>query len=129
MAATDDVADGAPSEEIGFLKMRYKAPNGDASKLIETPITQSLAVDDIAKASNDDRFAAAVAAFGQKLKGSSYGEGISWGAIADLAQGAKGEDRNGYRAEFVQMVRTAALLNPGNDGSFCTAPPQNRNCR
>ena len=56
--------------------------------------------------------AAAVAAFGQKLKGSAYGETITWQEIMDLANGAKGADVNGYRAEFVQMVGLAALLNP-----------------
>ena len=58
-----------PADEIGFLKMRYKAPEGDTSKLIETPITQALAVPTIEQASVDARWAAAVAAFGQKLKG------------------------------------------------------------
>jgi len=51
-----------------------------------------------------------VAAFGQKLKGSNYGEGMSWSQIADLANGSKGVDANGYRAEFVQMVHLAQSL-------------------
>lgn len=102
----------AGDDELGFLKMRYKAPLGDVSKLIEMPIGINLVLDDAMKAGDDPRFAAAVAAFGQKLKGSSYGETITWAEIADLANGAKGTDTNGYRAEFVQMVNLAALLNP-----------------
>jgi Ca-activated chloride channel family protein len=98
-----------PSEEIGFLKMRYKLPNEDVSKLIEAPIGTELAVRDIALAPDDARFAAAVAAFGQKLKGSNYGE-MSWGGIRQLAQGARGADEHGYRAEFVQLVDAAAVL-------------------
>ncbi|MEO6394881.1 MAG: VWA domain-containing protein [Devosia sp.] len=106
----------AADDEIGFLKMRYKAPDGDVSKLIETPIGKNLMVDEAAKAGDDQRFAAAVAAFGQKLKGSNYGAAMSWDEIAALASGAKGADADGYRAEFVQLVDTAALLDPDRPG-------------
>jgi Ca-activated chloride channel family protein len=121
----------AADDELGFLKMRYKAPLGDVSKLIEMPIGRDLVLDDAMKAGNDPRFAAAVAAFGQKLKGSSYGETITWQQITDLANGSKGPDVNGYRAEFVQLVGLAALLNPdhSDDGrSKADDPnlPQNR---
>jgi Ca-activated chloride channel family protein len=102
----------AADDEIGFLKMRYKAPLGDTSKLIEMPIGRDLAGGTIEQAGNDQRFAAAVAAFGQKLKGSAYGEAMTWDEIADLANGSKGADTSGYRAEFVQLVNLAALLNP-----------------
>ncbi|MEO6012594.1 MAG: VWA domain-containing protein [Devosia sp.] len=112
-ATTNEAAAG---DEIGFLKMRYKAPLGDVSKLIEMPIGKDLVVSDISQASNDQRFAASVAAFGQKLKGSAYGETMSWDQIAELANNAKGADSNGYRAEFVQMVHLAALLNPDHSG-------------
>ena len=86
-----------------------KAPEGDVSKLIETPITQSLAVSSIDQASTDSRWAAAVAAFGQKLKGSNYGE-MSYADIKALAQGARGTDANGYRAEFMQMLNSAEII-------------------
>ncbi|MBN9306775.1 VWA domain-containing protein [Devosia sp. 67-54] len=109
-------APAASSDELGFLKIRYKAPEGDASKLITAPITKDLVVGELAAAGNDQRFAAAVAAFGQKLKGSAYGETLSWQQIADLANGAKGSDADGYRAEFVQLVKVAALLAPDHAG-------------
>jgi len=105
-----------PGDELGFLKMRYKLPNEDTSRLLEMPIGKNLVLNDIAKASDDQRFAAAVAAFGQKLKGSDYGA-MSWDAIRDLAQGARGSDTDGYRAEFVQMVKTAAGLRPDADAA------------
>ncbi len=70
----------------------------------------------MAQAGDDQRFAAAVAAFGQKLKGSAYGAGMSWAAIADLANGAKGADPDGYRAEFVQLVKLAATMEPDHPG-------------
>ncbi len=102
-----------PSDEIGFLKMRYKAPDGDVSKLIETPITTALAVDSIDKASDDSRWAAAVAAFAQKLKGSNYGD-MSYAQIKALAQGARGSDENGYRAEFMQLINSAEIISGQN---------------
>jgi Ca-activated chloride channel family protein len=99
-------------DELAFLKLRYKLPGETASKLMETPVTQSLAVDDIAKAFDDMRFAAAVAAFGQSLKDSAYGT-MPFAEIADLARGARGPDPEGYRSEFVQLAETAGALKGG----------------
>src|SRR5690606_27009218 len=70
-------ATAGAGDEIGFLKLRYKAPDSDTSQLMETPIRTETAYTDLAKAPMDARFAAAVAAFGQKLKGSDHVE-ISW---------------------------------------------------
>jgi Ca-activated chloride channel family protein len=106
------IAPAAGSDELGFLRIRYKAPDGGASRLIETPIAAALAMPSLDAAGPDQRFAAAVAAFGQKLKGSNYGAAMSWNAIRDLANGARGEDRDGYRGEFVQLVGLAAALDP-----------------
>jgi Ca-activated chloride channel homolog len=100
-----------PSAELGFLKLRYKLPDEDVSKLIELPIGESMEMGSLQNASLDMRFAAAVAAFGQKLKGSNYVD-MSWDEIRSLAQGARGADELGYRAEFIQMIDGAALLSP-----------------
>jgi Ca-activated chloride channel family protein len=108
--ATTPTSAVLPSDEIGFLKMRYKLPEGTASELIETPITKALAVDTLAAASEDARWAAAVAAFGQKLKGSNYGGTMSYDEIRTLAQGARGSDAEGYRAEFIQLIDAAESL-------------------
>ena len=107
----DTAAAAAPPAggEIGYLKMRYKLPGETDSRLIETPISSSLAVDDISAVSGDMRFAAAVAAFGQTLKGSAYGT-MDYAAIKALAQGARGSDEDGYRAEFIQLIDDAAGL-------------------
>ena len=104
--------------EIAFLKMRYKLPESDVSQLIEQPVTPEVVYGDIGEVSDDMRFAAAVAAFGQKLKGSDYGNAMSWSEIADLARSGKGEDESGYRAEFIQLIKTTSLLKPDN----ATAP-------
>ncbi len=103
-------------DEIGFLKLRYKLPDGDTSTLVEQPITRAFAVNELAQADDDSRFAAAVAAFGQKLKGSNYGE-MSWNDIRALAQGARGADENGYRAEFMQLIDMAKVLVPESEAA------------
>jgi len=113
------------ADEIGYLKLRYKLPDGDSSTLVEQPITRADAVNELSQASDDSRFAAAVAAFGQKLKGSNYGD-MTWDQIRALAQGARGTDEKGYRAEFMQLVDMATTLMPE---PLCTAPEGNRNCR
>lgn len=103
--------DASAATEFGFLKLRYKEPDSDTSKLIEVPIGKDLAVASLDAAGADQRWAAAVAAFGQKLKGSNYGD-MSWADIRKLAQGARGEDEAGYRAEFMGMIDMAAVLRP-----------------
>jgi len=95
------------SGEYAFLKIRYKNPDADTSKLITTPITTSNEVSSIDKANNDTRFATSVAAFGQLLKGGKYTDAYSYGDVVDLAQGARGDDPFGYRTEFVNLVRLA----------------------
>ncbi len=100
------------SEEIAFLKMRYKLPGSDVSQLIETPVTPEVVYGDIAAAGPDAQFASAVAAFGQKLKSSAYGSTITWAEIKTLAQAGRGSDEGGYRAEFLRLVDDAAALRP-----------------
>jgi len=97
------------SGEIAFLRMRYKLPGETDSRLIERPITDADAVNAIAAASESTRWAAAVAGFGQMLRGDPRIErGYGWTQIVDLAQGARGRDPYGWRAEFVQLARAAA---------------------
>lgn len=100
------------SDEIAFLKMRYKLPGSDVSQLIEQPVTAEVVYGDIADAGVDAQFAAAVAAFGQKLKGSAYGAAMGWNAIEDLARAGRGSDEGGYRSEFIGLVETAGVLKP-----------------
>ncbi len=64
----------------------------------------------MADASIDTRFAIAVAAFGQKLRGSVYGGDMSYAEIRELAAGARGNDEFGYRAEFIRLVGLAAAI-------------------
>ncbi|MDP3815972.1 VWA domain-containing protein [Pseudomonas sp.] len=95
--------------ELAWLRIRYKAPGQGASKLLEQPIQADTAVA-LSQASEDLRFAAAVAAFAQQLKGDKYTGRFSLADSAELARTAKGEDRFGLRAEFVQLVELAQSL-------------------
>ncbi len=96
--------------EYGFLKIRYKAPGSEASELIEAPIPVSGQYEAMADAPEDIRFATAVAAFGQKLRGSGHLAGMDWGEIRALAQSARGDDEAGRRAEFIRLVEIAESL-------------------
>ncbi len=91
--------------ELGFLRLRYKEPGEDVSKLIEAPILPQMG-----SASEDVRFSVAMAGFGQLLRGSDYLGSWSWGDAIALATGARGEDAFGYRAEAVGLMRLAESL-------------------
>ncbi|MCL2625589.1 MAG: VWA domain-containing protein [Cystobacterineae bacterium] len=98
------------SEELAILRIRYKAPGEEPSKLMEFPLKASQIKPSLQEASEDFRFVAAVAAYGQILKGGKYTGAFSLDNVAQLAHGAKGEDRLGLRAEFVQLVDLAKSL-------------------
>ncbi len=100
-------APASKSDELAFLKIRYKAPDGDTSKLITTPVTDANSVENLDKASDDVRFSIAVAGFGQKLRHTDETATYSYGQILNLASSSRGQDPYGYRAEFLQLVRIA----------------------
>ncbi len=99
-------------------------PGEDKSKLVDRPITTADQVSDISKAPESTRFATAVAAYGSMLRGDPYlDKSFTWDRVIDLANGAKGEDAFGYRAEFVSLARLAktaasqeTLKSPSNGG-------------
>jgi len=93
--------------ELAFLRLRYKAPDGDTSQLIEWPLRRQM----VDNTTERFRFSAAVAAFGQQLRGGKYLEQFSYNHILSLAQGARGDDPFGYRAEFIKLVKIAQSLN------------------
>ena len=105
----------AHGDEFATVSIRYKTPDADASTPILRPVTRGDAVSTVADAPPDARFAAAVAAFGQILRGGRYTGGYGYDDVIAAAQAAKGEDRFGYRAEFIGLVRlagTAAAMQP-----------------
>ena len=99
---TQPTVDG--SDELGFLRLRYKAPGETVSSLIETPITADL------PGMADTGFAAAIAGFGQLLRDNTYLGDWSWGDAIALANKHRGADPYGYRTEAVQLMRLAQSL-------------------
>jgi Ca-activated chloride channel family protein len=97
-------ANGDSMGELGFLRLRWKAPGEDASTLVETPITGAEG------ASAETRFAASVAGFGQLLQGSVYLGDWGWDQAIELAVQNRGEDAFGYRIEAVNLMRLAQSL-------------------
>jgi Ca-activated chloride channel family protein len=98
----------ATAGELAYLKIRYKLPGEATSHLIERAIGEGDRPPALGEAPEATRWALAVAAFGQRLRGDAWMDaGFDWQAIIDLAQGARGDDPFGIRAEFVQLVRAA----------------------
>jgi len=95
----------AHPSELGFLKLRWKAPGSATSALVETPISS------VPGAADDDaRFAAAIAGMGQLLRGPTYLGSWGWDQAIALASDARGDDPFGYRAEAVKLMRLAQSL-------------------
>jgi Ca-activated chloride channel homolog len=101
-------ASGPKSEELLFVKLRYKDPEGEKSRLIEAPVRDSER--NFQGASADFRFAAAVAAFGMTLRDSPHRGSADFTLAYTLAEKAIGADVGGYRAEFLQLVKRAQAL-------------------
>jgi len=99
---------GDPSGEIAHLRLRYKLPGEDDSRLIERPVTTPDSYDTLDAAPQPVRFAVAAAGYAQLLKGDPrLSAGYGYDDVIALAQEARGEDEFGYRAEFVQLARAA----------------------
>jgi len=90
------------------IKLRYKAPDGDVSKLITHAVADNAV--SIESSTDNFRFSAAVAEFGLLLRSSKYKQSASFRQVVDLARSAKGADPNGYRSEFIKLVQNAGSL-------------------
>jgi Ca-activated chloride channel family protein len=97
------------SNELALVKLRYKPVNSEKSILI-TQAVKTNQITDFNQQSDDFRFASSVVGFAHLLKQSHYWQDMSYQQIIDLAQGAKGKDKFGYRAEFINLVRSTAAL-------------------
>jgi len=103
----EEVATSATGE-ILTLKLRYKEPTGDVSSKLEFPLfAEKLATMD---PSRDFRFASAVAGFGMLLRESEFRGNITYEQVLGLAESSIGEDKLGYRAEFIKLVRNAMAI-------------------
>jgi Ca-activated chloride channel family protein len=98
---------GNANGELAFLKIRYKLPGETVSKLITRPIGNGDMTADFASVSPDMRFAASVAGTAQLLRHDPYIKDFSYDRAREIATAARGEDRFGYRADFIRMLDLA----------------------
>jgi len=99
---------GVRTNELGWVKLRYKAPQGETSELMQWPVSAQVA--DFHSAPRDVRFAAAVAEYGLLLRHSKFAGNASYDHALETASNALGSDLNGNRTEFLDLVRKAARL-------------------
>lgn len=98
------------NNELAFLRLRYKRPNETSSRLIEKPLMQSDIKSNISNTSNSYQFSASVAVFAQLLRDGKYIENFSYADVINLAKKSKGSDENGFRSEFINLVKLADSL-------------------
>jgi Ca-activated chloride channel family protein len=97
------------ADELALVKLRYKSVTSEKSQLI-TQAVLTKQITGFEQQSDDFRFASSVVGFAHLLKQSHYWQGMSYQQIIDMALGAKGKDEFGYRAEFINLVRSSATL-------------------
>jgi Ca-activated chloride channel family protein len=98
-------SDATDSPELLFVKLRYKEPDGDTSELMQLAV-----LDEERNASEDFRFASAVAAWGMLLRDSEFCSGYTLSDVANLARESLGPDQEGYRREFLRLVEAAQAM-------------------
>jgi Ca-activated chloride channel family protein len=103
---TPSAPTGTVSDELMTVKVRYKAPTGDVSKLMSHVV--HTAVTPLERTSTDFRWAMAVAGYGMLLRESPLRGSLTWLQVQALAKGALGTDPNGYRKELLELVDLAS---------------------
>ncbi|WP_294222312.1 VWA domain-containing protein [Prosthecobacter sp.] len=106
--APAQLAEAAKNGETMTVKLRYKAPDSDLSKLIEMPVKDEGKT--LTASSEEYKFSAAVAGFGLLLRDSAYKGSLGWETVRRLALDGKGADKLGYRGEFLQLIDKARGL-------------------
>ena len=94
------------SDELLTVKLRYKKPTESVSNLLKVPVKNQIEK----HPSHDFNFSASVAGFGMLLRNSKYKGTLTYDKVIEMAQESKGKDENGYRAQFVSLVKTASVL-------------------
>ena len=96
------------SAELMTVKLRYKRPDSNTSTKVEIPVKGRVL--DLDETSDNFRFSAAIAEFGLILRNSQYKEEASMEDVIAMAKDARGDDEEGYRAEFIKLVKLADSL-------------------
>ena len=107
----------APRDELLHVAMRYKEPDGERSRLVTHPVVARRGAP-----SESMRFASAVAGFGMLLRNSKHAGSLTWPQVVELARGARGDDRDGYRADFIRLAELASEISK----PLAAAPMRNR---
>jgi Ca-activated chloride channel family protein len=105
---TAQATENAISDELMTVKLRYKRPEENKSRLLSSVIQDHPVR--IAKSSDNFVFSAAAAGFGMLLRDSEFKGASTYSDVLELAETARGEDEDGYRAEFIRLVMKAELL-------------------
>jgi len=104
-----------PSNDLMTVKLRYKKPDGNKSKLI----TKTIKTQDMTESPrNDFQFAAAVAEFGLLLRNSAFKAHASYAHVIKNAKESTGKDVHGYREEFIKLVEAAQTLDTTTPGEI-----------
>ena len=112
----------AATNEWLTVKLRYKTPGSDTAKAAIVPLHAGR-YDDEKAADPDFQFAAAVAGFGMLLQDNPFKGGMSWDMVEKLAESGVGPDEDGYRKEFVSLVKKARALDPATPPAPAPAQP------
>jgi len=99
---------GISSDELMTVKFRYKNPDEEESKLIVHPLLDSHT--DLEATSDNFRWSASVAGFGMLLRDSDYINKFGYSDVINYAENARGKDEEGYRIEFIKMVKSFGLI-------------------
>jgi Ca-activated chloride channel homolog len=114
------LSDAAKSGEFMTVRMRYKHPDTDKAQEVSAALPAKALGEDLSK---DFQFAAAVAGFGMLLRDSEYKGNANYLNVLESAQGAVGEDKEGYRKEFVKLVRLALTIDQAKQAPGGGAAP------
>ena len=109
---TADPTPATNRDELALVKLRYKSPGEKRSVELTRVIPAADHSQTLATASDDLRFAASVAGFGQLLQGGIFTGDWDYDDVLALARGARGADPHGYRGEFINLVELAQSLSP-----------------
>jgi Ca-activated chloride channel homolog len=96
--------------ELAMINIRYKKPDQDSSQLISQILKRDQVQNDLTSASDDLRFAAAVAAYAEQLRGGDHLHEFGYDDILKLAGSSRGQDEGGYRSAFLSLVALAQSL-------------------
>lgn len=102
------------TDELAYVKLRYKLPGEKKSTEVSKPISRRALKDSIERGSDDLRFAASVAGFGQLLQGGTFTNEWGYEDALKLARNSRGTDPHGYRGEFLHLIQLAQSLSSGS---------------